>query len=241
MQLEAEAQRYLKWFEIHPKLGISMMDHLFNRLEGMYMQKWRSNFPSERSIDNWRAAWAESFEADGITLQEVGAAIAKLRATPNGWPPSLPEFISLCRPEVLPPDVLQAYYEALEGVRMRGARKFGAWSHPAIYWAAMPLSFELLNQTYSQVKNAWESAFKTQLAKGKWEPIPEPDPEPAGLLAAPSRKDTEKVMRDLGVAKALKPRTDHRAWISKVLKDKNAPMIARKFAKEAQTVKEHDL
>jgi hypothetical protein len=48
-------------------------------------------------------------------------------------------------------------------------------------------------------------------------------------------------MQDLGVAKALKPRTDHRAWISKVLNDKNAPMIARKFAKEAQTVKEHDL
>jgi hypothetical protein len=238
MQLDAEAQLYLKWFEIHPKLGISMMDRLYNRLDGMYMQKWRSNFPTPQAIENWRIAWAEAFEGKGITLQEVANAISSLENSKDEWPPSLPKFLEVCRPEIALPDPLTAYSEALEGVRQRTNRKFGEWSHPAIYWAAMPLSFELLNQTYSNVKQSWESALKVQLSKGQWLPIPDPDPEPAGLLAAPSRKDTEKVMRDLGVAKALKPRTDHRAWIDKVLKNKHAPMIARKFALEAQGVKD---
>lgn len=241
MQLDVEAQRYIKWFEIHPQLGISMMDRLYNRLDGMYMQKWRSNFPSPKSIDNWQTAWAEAFEENGITLQEVGNAISTLLATNEEWPPDLPKFLNLCRPKIAPPDVLQAYYEALEGVRLRKAGKFGTWSHPAVYWAAMPLSFELQNQTYSQIKHAWESAFNAQLAKGNWEKIPDPDPAPVALLAAPPKRSEEQVLRDIGVAKALKPRTDHRAWIDKVLNDKNAPMIAKKFAREAQGIKENDL
>lgn len=228
---------FSKWFEIHPKLQISMMDHLYNRLDGAYPHKWRSNFPNQIAIDNWSVSWAEAFEEEKITLEEVAKGLKHCRKNLE-WPPSIAEFIKACRPTT---DPLKAYYEAVAGCQARQRGEVGEWSHPAIFWAAMPLSFELQNQTYSQIKHAWESAFNAQLAKGNWEKIPDPDPAPVALLAAPPKRSEEQVMRYIGVAKALKPRTDHRAWIEKVLNDKNAPMIAKKFAREAQGIKEHDL
>src|SRR5205823_10890347 len=53
---------YSKWFEPHPGLGISLMDHLFNRLDGAYPHKWRANFPDPQSVDNWQESWVEAFE-----------------------------------------------------------------------------------------------------------------------------------------------------------------------------------
>jgi hypothetical protein len=212
---------------------VTWVESLFKRMSALYGNKF---------VDMWKGTdiqavkelWAE--EMGKLTREDLKRGYDGLMK--RDWPPSLPEFVSMCRPEI---DVLVAYYEALAGVTDRSRGEVGKWSHPAIFWAATPLTFELLNQTYSQIKQSWESALKVQLAKGQWESIPAPTLQLEAPKSPNSRKNAEKTMQDLGVAKALKPRTDHRAWISKVLNDKNAPMIARKFAKEAQTVKEHDL
>lgn len=84
------------WLQIHPALGISLMDHLFNKLDAMYPIRWRSAHPSETSVQNWRDTWAETFERKGITPQQIKTGIDECVELYD-WPPSLKEFLTACR------------------------------------------------------------------------------------------------------------------------------------------------
>jgi hypothetical protein len=119
------------WHEIHPKLGISLMDHLFNRMDGAYPSRWKAQFPSEQAIANWREAWSEAFEEEGVTTQMISDAIRACRKKLD-WPPSLAEFLKLCKPPI---NVDAAVYEAIDQMRARQHGK-DEWSDPAIFWAA---------------------------------------------------------------------------------------------------------
>ncbi|MBX9901446.1 MAG: hypothetical protein K2Y28_11750 [Burkholderiaceae bacterium] len=233
---ETGINQFSKWFELHPKLGISMMDHLYNRLDGAYPHKWRSNFKDETAIDNWRISWAESFEEEKISLQEVANGL-KVCRTKFDWPPSCAEFIKACRPVA---DSMKAYYEAVNGVQARAKGEMGIWSHPAIYWAAMPLSFDLGNQTYSQIKIRWEAAYNEQMDRGEWADIP----QPALALPAPgraqlSRENATKMLNQLGASGVLKKTNGNDTWwYRKILVriesgDKTVTLIQRRFAEEA--------
>lgn len=240
----ASTQPFSKWFDVHPSLGISMMDHLFNRLDGAYPHKWRSNFPNQQAIDNWCESWAEAFEEEGITPTDVKNGLKACRSKYD-WPPSCAEFIKACKPSV---DPLVAYYEAVAGVQAREKGEMGEWSHPAVFWASVKVSaFDLLNQAYSTIKQRWEKALQAELDKHEWEPIPAP------MLALPSlgksqtsREQADKMVKQLnaeGVIKKTETRTNHRAWISKVLERKKAgdstlPGISVTFAKEAMRASE---
>jgi hypothetical protein len=87
------------WLDPHPKLdGLALIDHLFNRLDGMYPHKWRSAFASDQAVANWRTAWAEALADEGVTLEEVRAGLRACRR--QGWPPSFAEFFRACRPPI---------------------------------------------------------------------------------------------------------------------------------------------
>lgn len=89
-------QPFSKWFEVHPGLGISMMDHLFNRLDGAYPHKWRSAFANQQAIDNFCESWAEAFEEEGITPDHIKNGLKACRSQFD-WPPSCAEFIKACK------------------------------------------------------------------------------------------------------------------------------------------------
>lgn len=212
------ANPFSKWFEVVPALGISLMDHLFNRLDGAYPHKWRSNFPNQQAIDNWCESWAEAFEEEGITPQDVKAGLKTCRSRYD-WPPSCAEFIKACKPSI---DSVVAYYEAVNGMQAREKGEMGTWSHPAVFWAAVQISaFDLKNQSYSQLKTRWEAALKEQMAKGAWEAIEAP------LLALPapgkskmSREHATKLVQELQASEIIKKsddKIDHRAWARKIL------------------------
>ena len=112
-------------------------------------------------------AWVA--ELEGMTHAELKCGKDALAS--RDWPPTLPEFKRMCRPPV---DPMRAYYEAVAGVQARFAGEHGTWSHPAIYWAAMPMAVELREQTFSAVKARWETALAVQLGRGEWEEIPKP-------------------------------------------------------------------
>jgi hypothetical protein len=173
---------FSQWFDPMPELGISLIDHLFNRLDGAYPGKWRQNFKNQQAIDNWAESWVEAFEEEGITPLDVKVGLRECRKR-FAWPPSVAEFMQACRPAL---DPLKAYYEAVAGVQARASGETGEWSHPAIYWATVPLGVELREQSYSQVKARWEASLEQQLAKGTWEPIP----KAMKALAAPGRSTT---------------------------------------------------
>jgi len=223
------------WFQPHQALGISMMDHLFNRLDGAYPHKWRSAFQNDQAIENWKVSWAEAFEEECITPNDIKAGLKACR-TRYDWPPSCAEFIKACKPSV---DPMVAYYEAIAGVQARSKGETGKWSHPAIFWAAMPLAFDLGQQTFSQMKARWESALSEQMDRGEWAPIP------AALIAiaAPgkadlSREKATEMLNELGAGSVLKPKTDHKLWAKRIIDRSKKPNhgyspLQIRFANEA--------
>ena len=217
--------------------GKSTMEALYDRLDGAYPHKWRSNFPTPESIDNWQTSWAEAFEEERIKPSEIRAGLKACRAKYD-WPPSCAEFIKACKPQI---DPLVAYYEAIAGLQARARGEVGTWSHPATFWAATGMTFDLLNQTYSQCKARWEGAFAAEMEKGEWREI-----EPPMLAIAAPAKDWDKKaaaeqLKALGASEVLKPKTDHKLWAKRILKrhaegDRTLTSLQVNFAREAMGV-----
>ncbi len=215
------------------------MDHLFNRLDGMYPHKWRSAFPDPQAIDNWTIAWAEAFEEEGVTPMDIKAGLKACR-TRYDWPPSCAEFIKACKPAV---DPMVAYYEAVAGVAARAKGDMGKWSHPAVFWAATGMAFDLGSQTYSQIKGRWEQTLAEQMDRGEWEPIPQPMVAlPAPGKADLSREKAKQMLSQLGASGVLSATgRDEKRWAKKILQreadgDKTLSPLQVRFAREALAV-----
>jgi hypothetical protein len=196
-----------------------------------FTDQWGGSDPV-RLRDHWAA------ELAGFSGDELGKGLKGMAA--KDWPPTLNEFKKLCRPPV---DAMHAYYEAVNGVQARDRGERGVWSHRAIFWAATGLSFDLKNQTYSQIKVRWEMALAEQFDKTDWSPIP----DPLLQLAAPgkgelSKEGAAKMLNEIGASAMLKPKNDEMRWAKNILerlkrKDKTLLPIQIKFAKEALEVK----
>lgn len=156
-----------EWLDVRPSMGISLMDHLYNRLDGMYPQRWRANFASPDSIQNWREAWAESFDEEGITPQKVSDGLKACRKLYD-WPPSLPEFLKACNPQM---DYEAAFHHATDQMFNRHSGKTECWGSKAVFWAAVSLGGDL-NQPYQTIKVRWRSALDEQLSKDILPEIP---------------------------------------------------------------------
>lgn len=200
----------------------------------------------KRFGDMWGGSTADALIAfwvrglRGYTPREIKRGIAALDTRP--WPPTLPEFKALCRPAI---DPLVAYYEAVAGVQDRAKGEMGKWSHPAIYWAAMPMTFDLGNQTYSQVKTRWEKAFFEQMDKGEWEAIP----APMLALEAPkpmTREEADAALKSIKAGMPTKATTsliDHRRWAKRILeRERNGDKTLSAYqVKEARAAMEASL
>lgn len=232
-------EQFSKWFSPVEALGgLSLMDHLFNRLDGAYPHKWRSNFPNQQAIDNWCVSWSEEFDDSGITPADIKRGLKACR-TKYDWPPSCAEFIKACKPAV---DATVAYYEALAGVEARKKGEMGKWSHPAIYWAAMPMSFDLSQLTYSQIKVRWERALDEQMMKGEWSEIPQPMPalpEPGKThLTRERAAELVKEYKAESITNTSDTGRDHLRWAKKIKErekkgDKTLTVLQIRFANEA--------
>lgn len=215
------------WTQVNAALGISLMDHLFNRLDGAYPRKWRADFQNEIAIANWKETWSEAFDEEGITPAEIKAGLKNCRRMFD-WPPSLTEFLRACRPELNPEN---AFHEAIKGLTARRKGERGEWSHPAIYYAAIDVGqYDMLNSTYSAMRARWEKALDTQMAKGQWAEIPQAAvalPEPR--RTEQSNAEAAKTMETIGAGDVLKPKKDHKAWARKIItnpKGKSVTVLA---------------
>lgn len=208
------------------------VERLFERMLLEYGKKFGDQW-AQTDMDKLIAHW--STELAGYSGEELKRGVDALAG--RDWPPTLPEFKKLCR---RPLDAVVAYYEAVAGVQTRAAGEYGKWSHPAIYWAAMPLAFDLGSQTYSQIKPRWEAALFEQMDKGEWPEIPQPMVAlPAPGKAKTSREEAAKRLRELNAASVVKTgqEGDSKAWARRILEreaagEKLLP-IQVKFAQEA--------
>lgn len=197
-------------------------------------------FTSIEAIDNWQCEWVDAFVKNGITVGMIPDALDACR-TKHEWPPSIKEFIDLCKPRL---NIDKAYYEALALVSARKNGETGEWSHPAIYWAAMPLAYDLSHQTYSQMKERWKDALEAQYDRGEWPDVPKPSEDkkalPAPGRATMSRERAEKLVNESTAIIAARTREKgvDVSWAHKILErdkkgDRAISITVRKFAMEA--------
>lgn len=146
-----------------PALPDAWAERIFQRMENFYLSKWVDSFgsiPRERV----KQAWAE--ELAEYTVDEIKRGLDACRN--RVWPPTLPEFLLMCRPVV---DARTEWTEACEQMRIRLEGKGGdTWSRPQVYWAAVAIGWYDLNSTaWEQIKTRWTNA----LSNAKHDPIPE--------------------------------------------------------------------
>jgi hypothetical protein len=111
--------------------------------------------------------WAEAL--GGYSAEELRKGLAACLTL--AWPPTLPEFLALCRPPV---DYEATFCEAVRGITVRhGKSGDGSWSHPAIYWAAAKYGgFDIRSHSYEQGKVRWKRLLDEEMEKGEWKPVP---------------------------------------------------------------------
>jgi hypothetical protein len=185
------------YVEFRPTAAIpeNWVESLFEKMLYQYGAKFSDQW---KNIDpaGLKRHWATKL--GGLTRDELRAGVERLDG--RDWPPTCSEFIKLCRPAI---DALCAYHEAAAGIQARQQGEIGKWSHPAIFWAAMPMAFDLCHQTFAQIRPRWEREFAAQMARGQWPAIPAP------MLALPaaqasgerlSREQAAALLRQLGAA-----------------------------------------
>lgn len=154
-------------------LPSAWIEKLFSEMSGMYgklfADQWGGVDPKIT-----QQVWAKHLA--GFTGQELKTGLdACLK---RKFPPTLPEFISLCRPPV---DYESAFYEAVNQMQRRRDGHAERWSKPAIYWAATKIGNDLFASPYNAIKARWVSALddaignspKTIPAKAQALPSPE--------------------------------------------------------------------
>lgn len=201
-------------------LPITWATKLIERLHMMYGAKFSQQW---EGLDKVQMAqfWAE--ELAGFTGEEIRIGLQSCKSKP--WPPTLPEFMQLCRPW-LSPEV--AHRIAVTGMQKRHAGEIGQWPHPAIYWAAVEVgTHDMLNQSWQTLKGRWSAAYDVQLAKRQWEPIP----EPAKALPAPGKQsmssgEVSKAIKKVADSFTNSTKRDPKAWARKILDNPAGKSVA---------------
>lgn len=129
---------------------LSWVEKLFERLSAYY---------GARFADMWRGCdlngvkqvWAT--ELGSYSREEIARGVAS--CSTRDWPPTLPEFLKLCRPAI---DYERAFLEAIEQMRKRESGG-DAWSSPAVFWAACTLGSDLRAHPYQSIKGRWQAAL----------------------------------------------------------------------------------
>lgn len=212
-------------------LSVSWAEKLIQKMQILYGSKFAQQWEGIRP-EIMIAEWSE--ELAGLTGPEIAKGLDACRIRP--WPPTLPEFIALCRPP-MNPEV--AFHEAIKGLTARRKGERGEWSHPAIYHATIGVGqHDMLNCTYATMRTRWEKALAAQLEKTEWQDIPDanlalPEPRKTEL----SNQQAQEAMERLGAGGVMnKAGRNHKRWAQKILADQKgrSPTIIA-MAKAATT------
>lgn len=176
-----------------------------------FNDQWRGVTPREL-----RAMWASALQ--GYKSDEVQRGLSA--CLNRIWPPTLPEFLQLCRPPI---DHESAFVEANHQIKNRD-NGTDRWSHPAIYWAAVEFGFWDLSHTgWDRAKSRWTKILDGKLAQKNLPPVPS---RPASLPAPKASAEVvdaemAKIASEaLGAPKDGQGYVDHRRW-AKALKKRH--------------------
>ena len=174
--------------------SFSRVEALFSEFEALYGSRFADMW-RHTDVSHVKAMWAKALA--GLTVAEIRAGLAGCGR--RHWPPSLPEFVSLCRPE---PDPERAFAFAQEQVSRRPCGE-DVWPEKALYWAAVAFGFyDLRSMSWPQAKNRWSRIW---LEKRQMEATLPPVPVAREALPAPGKNltDRETARRYLAELKRL--------------------------------------
>ena len=213
-------------------LPIAWIEKLFGRFSAMYGNNFM-DMCRGMDLQSVKGAWAEDLA--GYTGEEIKRGVEWCKR--QAWPPSLPEFLSACRPPI---EHERAYHEAVEQMRKRTRDGSDTWSHKAIFYAARAVgSYDLANSTWGAIKGRWCRALDEMLAETSLPEIPKF--EPGKALPPPpktqvSKDEAEKRVEALQIQIGSKPtRASVIARWVKVLQEKHSTAgmtLARQALKE---------
>lgn len=162
------------------------VEALFQEFEVMY---------GSRFIEMWKTAnadlikqrWGEALA--GFSVREVRQGLAACRAKP--WPPTLPEFLLLCRPK---PDYEAMFHEAQ---KQAGQRRYGSdtWESPLLFWAAYRMGTDdMVNLPWEKARVRWVKIIDELRPQADMlAPVPEKSP----ALAYVPKQVTETAKRSI--------------------------------------------
>ncbi|WP_288637159.1 hypothetical protein [uncultured Oxalobacter sp.] len=163
-------------------VSVAGVEALFSEFEALYgvrfADMWRGT-----DIAYVKSLWAKALS--GLTVREVRFGLDQCRFKP--WPPSLPEFLGLCRP---PPDPEKAFVAAQGLV---SCRQYGedVWPDKALYWTAVEFGFfDLRSMSWQLAKNRWSRLW---LEKRAMEAVLPPVPKSSLKLVSPGQSLTDSV------------------------------------------------
>lgn len=130
------------------------VERIFTIMAGRYGSKftdaWRGTDPKMV-----KAIWADDLA--GFSDREIKRGLDSCRD--RDWPPTLPEFRKLCRPQI---DYVSGYYEAVSMLRFRNSTLPAEvcrenWSNAAFFWAAIEFGSDLSAMPYDKIEKRWIS------------------------------------------------------------------------------------
>lgn len=184
------------------------IERLFQKMEDRYGSLWVDRYnglPRNRV----KATWAEDLA--GFTGEELRKGMDGCKR--NKFPPTLPEFLTLCCPDV---SAEASFFEAITQLRLRKDGK-DSWSHPAIYWAAVAIgSSDMMNGTWQTMRGRWTKELNDFMAEVSLPAVP----AFAVALPPPGKTTIEPAEAKIRIAAAVKQinaPTDHKAWAKKLI------------------------
>lgn len=169
---------------IPPSLpNMPIIERVFAYLVTLYGARF-ADFWNGCNIDEVKRVWA--YELSDCAEDEI---MRGLRACKQlNWPPTLPEFLKLCRPNANANlHYEDAFVEAVKQMWNRQQNQPESWSHPAVYWASVRLGNDLHAYPYAVIKERWQNALDQAIQDVKEGRVPQTIPPRRDVLPRPGR------------------------------------------------------
>lgn len=169
---------------------LANVEALFSELAAIYGARfadmWRNT-----DVNHVKAVWGAALA--GLKMGEVRQGLAGCRKKP--WPPTLPEFLLLCRAE---PDYESLFAEAqLQAWHREKGRD--VWAGPVLFWSAYAFGFyDLKKASWQMAKTRWmRIVSEKQACADALPPVPQRGPSitDAGVTASGGEKAREHLAR----------------------------------------------
>jgi len=168
-------------------LPMPWVERIFKLMTMFHGNRFVDQFDGMNLIEV-KAFW--SAQLADFTPDEIKRGLYE--AERSKWPPSLAEFMSMCRPAL---DYEVLYSEAARGIYARRMGTRFDWSHPAVFFAACDMAHEIMNEPYKANKARWAVCIDRAMSAHRQNPREVPEPFVA-LPEPPKNRDVGRKAMD---------------------------------------------